>query len=196
MDQRIFHGAISPQDMADALVAAFNHGNLSAQKVGQGDSITVQIASRPGARSGGRVGLTLTIQKHADGIAVALGQEDMLGVAASLGKTAFFALQNPLGLLGRLDDIAQDVGSLTLKDNVWAAVEKFAQTSKATKTLSARLQSVTCPYCGAANKVGDADCVNCGGPLGESQPIACPKCGNVMPPKSQFCGSCGAALAS
>ncbi len=195
MDQRTFHGEIDPDDVAEALVAAFNQGNLRAQKVGTGSKIMVQIAKRAGAASGGNVAVTLSIQRHEDGVTVTIGQEEWLGVAASLGKSAFSALRNPLSLLGNLDDIAQDIASLQLKERIWQSVEKFAVAARATKTLSERLQTVTCPYCQAANKVGAADCENCGAPLGEVQPIACAKCGNVMPPRSKFCANCGTALA-
>ena len=195
MDQRTYHGEVTPDEMADALVAAFNQGNLAAEQVGQGDKVMVQIATREHAQSGGKTALAVSIQKNADGVTVAVASQEWLGVAASLGQTALTTLMNPWSIIGRLDDIAQDVSSLALAEKVWQAVEKFAQTAKATKTISERLQSVTCPYCGTANKVGAPDCTNCGGPLGELQPIACPKCGNVMPPKSEFCANCGTALA-
>jgi hypothetical protein len=192
--QRTYHGDIQPIDMATALVAAFNQGNMRAQQVGQGDKVMVQIATRQGAQSGGTAALSVTIQQVEDGVSVALGQHEWLGAAASLGQTAMSALMNPWNLLGRLDDLAQDFTSLTLVDKVWEAVEKFAQAARVTKTISERLQTVACPFCGTANKVGAPDCVNCGGPLGEHQPVSCPKCGNVMPPKSKFCANCGTAL--
>ena len=192
--QRTYHGDINPEEMADVLVAAFNQGNMQAQQIGQGDKVMVQIATRQHAQSGGKAALSVTIQKIEDGVSVALGQHAWLGAAASLGQTALGALANPWSLLGRLDDLAQDVTSLTLTDKVWEAIEKFAQAAKVTKTISERLQSVVCPYCSTANKVGAAVCEHCGGPLGEVQPVSCPKCGNVMPPKSKFCANCGTAL--
>jgi membrane protease subunit (stomatin/prohibitin family) len=192
--QRTYHGDIVPSEMADALVAAFNQGNMQAQQIGEGDKVMVQIAVRRGAQSGGKAALSVTIQKVEDGVSVALGQHEWLGAAASLGQTALGALTNPLSILGRLDDLAQDLTSITLNDKVWEVVEKFARAAKVTKTISERLQSVTCPYCSAANKLGAAECENCGGPLGEAQPVSCPKCGNVMPPKSKFCANCGTAL--
>ena len=191
--QRTYHGDINPDEMAAALVAAFNQGNMRAQQVGEGDKVMVQIATRQGG-SGGKAALSITIQRVEDGVSAAMGQHEWLGVAASLGQTALATLMNPWNLIGRLDDIAQDVTSLTLIDRVWEAIEKFAQAAKVTKTISERLQTVACPFCGTANKVGDPDCVNCGAPLGEHQPLACPKCGNVMPPKSKFCANCGTAL--
>jgi len=193
--QRTYHGDINPDEMAAALVAAFNQGNMRTQQVGEGDKVMVQIATRQGG-SGGKAALSITIQRVEDGVSAAMGQHEWLGVAASLGQTALTTLLNPWNLIGRLDDIAQDVTSLTLVDKAWEAVEKFAQAARITKTISERLQTVACPFCGTANKVGAPDCVNCGAPLGEHQPLSCPKCGNVMPAKSKFCANCGTALVS
>ncbi len=193
-DQRTYHGDINPAEMAAVIVAAFNQGNMRAQQVGEGDKVMVQIATRGG--SGGKAALSVTIQKVEDGVSVAMGQHDWLGVAASLGQTALATLMSPWNLIGRLDDIAQDVTSLTIVDKVWEAIEKFARAAKVTKTISEQLQSVTCPFCGTANKVAAPDCENCGAPLGDFQPVSCPKCGNVLPPKSKFCNNCGTNLIS
>jgi hypothetical protein len=192
--QRTYHGDINPQEMAAVVVAAFNQGNMRAQQVGDGEKVMVQIATHGG--SGGQAALSVTIQKVEDGVSVAMGQHEWLGVAASLGQTALATLLNPWNLIGRLDDIAQDVTSLTLIDKVWEAIEKFARAAKVTKTISEQLQSVTCPFCGTANKVAAPDCQNCGAPLGDFQPVSCSKCGNVLPPKSKFCNNCGTALGS
>jgi len=194
VNERTFHGNIVPADMAAALIAAFNQGNLRCQQLGQGDKVMVQIATATSAQSGGRTALAVTIQKHTDGVTVSIGQAEWLGVAASLGQTALATLLNPWNLIHRLDDIAQDITSLTLEQKAWEALERYARTAKVTKTISARLQAVTCPYCNTANKLGVADCENCGGPLGEAQPVSCGKCGNVMPPKSKFCSNCGTAI--
>jgi len=58
------------------------------------------------------------IQKVEDGVSVQAGQQAWLGVAASLGYTALAALRNPFTLLGRLDDLAQDVEYIQLSDNI------------------------------------------------------------------------------
>jgi hypothetical protein len=194
MSERSYHGDVSPGDMAGALVAAFNQGNMRCQQMGQGDRVMVQIATREHAQSGGQGAISVTIQRNADGVTVGVGQQQWFGVAASLGQTALATLMNPWNLIGRLDDIAQDLTMLTLEQQVWEAIEKYSHTVKATKTLSDRLSTLTCPYCDTANKVGTANCENCGGPLGVAQPIACGKCGNVNETKSTRCGSCGNAL--
>src|SRR5436190_4928327 len=104
MDRRIFHGNIKPTDIAQALLAEFNRGNLFAQAVGQSGKLAVQIATRMGAQSGGQTALTVSIQSAEDGIMIEIGQQAWFGVAASLGQTALSALRNPFSLLGRLDD--------------------------------------------------------------------------------------------
>ena len=192
--QRTYHGEITPDDMAAALLAEFNQGNLQTRQIGAGCQVLVQIATRPGRHSGGNTAIAVTLQKVDDGVNVTVGQQDMLGVAASLGQTALASLFNPLSVIGRLGDLAQDVNALNLTDRIWATLEQFARAMRSTKAISARLQSVACPYCSTVNRLGAAQCRKCGGPLGEVQPVACLKCGNVMPPKSHFCGNCGAAL--
>ena len=194
MSQRTYHGDIVPEDMAKALMAAFNQGNMRCQQIGGGDKLMVQIATREMAQSGGKAAMSVTIQAVEDGVNVVVGQQEWLGVAASLGQTALSTLMNPWNIINRLDDIAQDITSLTLEQKVWETVEKYAQATKATKEISERLSTLTCPYCNTANKVGASNCSNCGAPLGGAQPIACPNCGNVMPPKSKFCSNCGTAL--
>ena len=105
MERRIFHGILSPTDIAQALLAEFNQGNLHAQVLGKSDKLAVQIGTRPGAMSGGQTALTVTVQKVTDGIMIDLGQQAWLGVAASLGQTAFSLFRNPFSVLGRLDDL-------------------------------------------------------------------------------------------
>jgi hypothetical protein len=191
MDRRIFHGTISPTDIARALEAEFNQGNTQTQMIGENSNLTVQIASSQYSHSGGKTALTVNIRIIEDGIMVELGEQQWLGVAASLGQTAIAALINPLNLLGRLDDIAQDVSNLQLNDKVWQVVARVAGEAGASQQLSERLLRITCDYCGAANPVGEASCLACGAPLGKEQPKTCGKCGYVLMHDEKFCPNCG-----
>jgi len=191
MDRRIFHGNISPTEVARALEAEFNQGNTQTQMIGESNNLTVQIASSQWSHSGGKTALTVNIQKVEDGIMVELGQQQMLGVAASLGQTAIAAMINPLNLLSRLDDIAQDVSNLQLNDKVWQVIARVAGEAGANQQLSERLSRITCEYCGAANPVGEATCLACGAPLGKDQPKTCNKCGYVLVRDEKFCPNCG-----
>lgn len=191
MERRIYHGTIIPADVAQALVAEFNQGNLRAQVLGSGDNLTVQVASAQFAQSGGKTALAINLQKHEDGVLVQVGEQQWLGVAASLGQTAIATLMNPLNLLGRLDDIAQDVTSLQLTDKVWQVVAGAVRARGASVEISERLSRLTCEYCGVANPVGEGTCLACGAPLGKSQPKACKACGFVLKSEEKFCPNCG-----
>jgi hypothetical protein len=177
------------------LLSEFSRGNMRAQQIGAGDQVMVQIATAHGATSGGKTGLSVSIQRIEDGVTVALGQQEWLGTAASLAQTGLSALLNPWSLIGRLDDLAQDISALALSEQIWTAVEKHARAAGAAKEISDRLRTVVCPNCATANPVGAPRCVACGAPLGEVQPLACKSCGNVMPPGSKFCSNCGAPMA-
>jgi hypothetical protein len=191
MDTRIFHGTLSPADIARALVAEFNQGNTQTRVLGEETNQTVQIASSQWAHSGGKTALAINIQRVEDGVMVQVGEQQWLGVAASLGQTAIAALINPMNLLGRLDDIAQDVNNLQLSEKVWQVVGGVASAAGASQQLSERLSRVTCAYCGVANPVGEPSCVACGAPLGKEQPVTCFKCGYVLAHNEKFCPNCG-----
>ncbi len=194
MDRRIFHGNIKPNDVAYALMAEFNRGNLRAQVLGNEDKMAVQIATRAGAMSGGQTALTISLQTVEDGIMVEVGQQAWLGVAASLGQTAISALRNPFSLLGRLDDLAQDIESIQLTERTWKVIDNVVTTLKASYALSEKLARIACEYCGAANPLGEASCLACGAPLGDVQPTTCHTCGYVVTLAEAVCPNCGAKL--
>ena len=194
MDRRIFHGNIKPTDIAYALMAEFNRGNLQAQVLGQQDKMAVQIATRLGSMSGGQTALTISIEKVEDGVMIELGNQAWLGVAASLGQTAISALRNPFSLLGRLDDLAQDIESMQLGEKAWQVIDRAVAALGASHALSERLARVTCEYCGYANPLGEGACIACGAPLGEAHPTACPNCGFVVKREEVICPNCNTRL--
>jgi len=194
MERKIYHGTVKPLDISQALLGEFNQGNTRAQTIGQSDKVIVQIGTRPGAASGGQTAMTVTIQKLEDGIMVELGQQAWLSVAASLGMSAISALRNPFSLLGRLDDIAQDIENLQMSERVWQVISQAVQANGASTDLSEKLKRLTCEYCNAANPVGEPTCVACGAPLGNAQPDTCKKCGYVVKVKDKTCPNCKQAL--
>jgi DNA-directed RNA polymerase subunit RPC12/RpoP len=129
-----------------------------------------------------------------DGIAVQIGEQAWLGVAASIGTTILSVWRNPLTLLHRLDDIAQDVESLQITDQVWRVIESVARMKGATFELSERLRRLTCEYCATANPVGEPSCIACGAPLGKIQPNTCPNCGFVVTIGEKTCPNCNESL--
>lgn len=194
MEQKVFHGNLTPAELAAALEAAFTQSNLYAKTIGSQQKLSVQISSRPSARSGGQTALTIYIQKVQDGILVQLGEQAKMGIAASLGQTALAAMRNPFSLLNRLDDLAQDIQNLQLDDDVWKVIAKAARAAGASHELSEKLQRLTCNYCLTANPVGEFRCIACGAPLGEMQPRTCLSCGYVVTGAEQNCPNCGKTL--
>jgi len=190
MERRIFHGNIKPNDIAQALMAEFNRGNLHSQTVGQANKLAVQIATRMGAQSGGQTALTISLQSVEDGVMIEIGEQAWMGVAASLGHTAIAALRNPLSLLGRLDDLAQDIENMQLQEKVWQTIDRTMAALGASHELSERLSRITCEYCGTANPLGEGSCIACGAPLGDAHPTACPNCGFAVTSEEQVCPNC------
>jgi hypothetical protein len=194
VEKRTYHGNVSPEDFGRALIAEFDQGNMQAQLVGRGDRVMVQIASRTFRNSGGQTAVTVVLEKVEDGVMVQLGDQQWLGVAASMGQTALSALRNPLTILGRLDDLAQDISSIQLSETIWQAVQRAADAAGASFQISDRLRRTECVYCGAAVPVGEATCPACGGPMGTAQPTSCLKCGFVPPAGAAVCPKCGAKM--
>jgi hypothetical protein len=191
MEQRTFHGNITPADLAQALIARFNAGDFQTRQVGRGENLVLQVAT-PGMRlSGGPTAITIQLSQVEDGVHVRLGQQQWLGTAASLGQTAIMALLRPASILSRLDDVAQDIQSLQLADEVWNTIERTVQGLGASFQISERLRRLTCAYCSTANPVGSPHCAACGAPLGFQQPVACPRGGFVSEAGTQVCPECG-----
>ncbi len=190
MEPRIYHGQLEPKAIAEMLVGQFNRGNLRAQEFGYEDQVVVQIATPQHVQSGGQTALSVTLQRVEDGVSVQIGKQAWLGVAASLGWTAFAALRNPLTLLGRLDDLAMDIENLQLYDQVMQAIDEYTRAAGASFELSDRLRRAVCPYCSTANPVNEPACIACGAPLGSIAPRTCKYCGFVLKSGESICPNC------
>jgi predicted RNA-binding Zn-ribbon protein involved in translation (DUF1610 family) len=193
MDQRTYHGDLKPDELASLLMAQFNQGNFAAQRYNQGDRVIVHVGARDNR---GRVenALTVTIGKTPDGVSVSVGEQQWLGAAADLAQAGLGALFNPLSLLGNLGEIASDVSSFSLPQQIWQTVDKYSKSVGAGLGGDPARLAVACPYCGVANSPGAPTCTGCGAPLGEAQPVYCPQCGQVEAHGSKFCARCGAKL--
>lgn len=194
MEQRAYHGQVSPEAFAHALVAEFGSRNYRVHQLGEPDHLVVQIGRPEMPASGGQTSITVHLIEIDDGVMVRLGQQAWLGVAASLGVTALSALRNPFTLLGRLDDLAQDLDAIQLKERIWTTLESAADALGASMEMAEALRRITCEYCLTANPVGAPSCHACGAPLGEAQPVACRSCGFISPAETSICPECGSDL--
>lgn len=190
MEHKTFHGTISPADISKALFAHFHRGNYQVQQIGSGENIIIQIASILNATSGGQTSIGVSVQKFEDGVMVQIGKQSWMGIAASLGKTALSAIRNPLSLLGRIDDVAQDIESLSIRDEIWSVINQTTQNLGAGFDLSDRLKRYICNYCDTPNPVGESSCIACGAPLGSIQPRTCKFCGYIVTNTESVCPNC------
>jgi len=194
MNQETFHGPVTPDDFAQAILAEFDQGNFDVQIHGVPEHRVIQIATDLAARSGGRTALSIHLSHIEDGVLVQMGEQEWLGIAASLGRTALAAIYNPLTLLSRLDDLGQDISSIQLRERVQANLDRTATIHGASHQLSERLRSTVCAYCNTPNPVAEPHCIACGAPLGSSQPRACPSCGYVVAAGVGRCPQCKHAI--
>ena len=196
MDRRIFHGPVNADELGRVLVAQLNHGNIRAQQFSKRGEIIVQVATRVRPISGGNTALTIYLEQVEDGVAVQVGEQAWLGIAASIGTTILSVWRNPFNLIHRFDDIAQDVENIQISDQVWQVIENYSQMRGATFELSERFRRMTCEYCESANPVGESRCLACGAPLGDVQPDTCQNCGYVINPDEEICPNCGQPVLS
>lgn len=189
---RVYHGNIKAIDIARDLKANFHRGNFVVQAFGKPENITLQIATNRMLHSGGQTALNLHLTDIADGVSISMSKQNWIGVAASLGFTALTAMRNPLALLHRIDDLAQDFESIQLMDEVWTAIEHKIRQVGAGYELSESLRTTTCEYCLTANPTGRSNCIACGAPLGTVQPTTCNHCGFVITSTGvAICPNCG-----
>jgi hypothetical protein len=195
MQRRTYRGPITARGLAEALVQRFNEGHLMARATGPDDHIVVQIVAREiDRRKHDRAALTMSIIQYEDAVEVSLGEHQWLGSATDLLEAGLKGWFRPVSLLGEMAEIADDIETLQLPDQVWEAVEHYVESVGAKLGLAAEERMVACPFCGVGNPVGAGKCSACGGSLVDVQPKGCPQCGKLMPHTAQFCSRCGAAL--
>lgn len=131
MEQRTYHGSITPDELADHLVQQFDpQPDLQAQKIGEGDSLAVQIAGGDDPTRQRNV-LTLAIVRASDaeqGVTVTIGQQqwitpEMAGHAAAIALIS--VLITPWALFGLLWPIREAVSAYMRVDSIWNAVETY-----------------------------------------------------------------------
>jgi len=137
MEQRIYHGTLTPRDVARELQAAFHHGNMRVQVVGDADSTAVQVATSAGQRSGGQTAITVQVRQIEDGVMIQIGEQSWLGIAASMGTTAVSVLFQPLRIIDRLDDIANLV-----RDGLQLPLDRYNDALKHIAECKARVPGI------------------------------------------------------
>jgi ribosomal protein L40E len=209
MEQRMYHGAIEPNQLAQHLLDTWDQGDTTAQALESDEGIIVQVGQRSGGFFGDdpRNALTLALEPVSDGLRVTLGEQQwyrdsggQIMVGGLIGFFPFFFTW-PLGG-GRDEPIDPHLTS-----QVWESVERYVQQYGAatgpTRRLpqqpsaatgaTTRLPALFCPSCGTENQPAAERCRECGTYL---QARDCPHCGVSNPATANFCLRCGSNLKS
>jgi ribosomal protein L40E len=198
MEQRVYHGTLSPEDLARMLLETWDRDQTMAQAFGEGPRMIVQIGQREAGwfSDEPRQALTLDIESIDDGVQVTMGQQQwykdgggQIMVGGLIGFLPFF-FTFPLGRLFGGDDGIDD----SLPGQIWRSIDQYVGQFGAATGATQRLQTIACPECGVANPQNARQCSACGAAL--TPPETCPHCGYLNPTGARFCNRCGSALAS
>lgn len=131
MEQRTYHGTITPDQLADYLVQLYDpQKNMQAQKIGQGDSLIVQIAmsDEPENKRGA---LTIAIVRATDaesGVMVTMGEQQWLtpnNMAYAAMMAAISVLITPWALFGLIWPVSQIMATRMLPNDVWNTIDTY-----------------------------------------------------------------------
>ncbi len=151
MEQRVYHGEVSPAGLADFLVERYDpQPDLQAQTLGEGDSLLVQVG-RGDLPEKIRHAVTVAITRapgDEPGVVVTMGQQQwfsphMAGFAAAMGLVS--ALVTPWALFALLWPVSDLIGSATLPGDIWNAIDLHMASRGATRTAE---QPLTHPHLG------------------------------------------------
>jgi ribosomal protein L40E len=209
MEQRIYHGSIDSNALAQHLLDTWDQGDTVAQALEGDEGIIVQVGQRSAGffSSEPQNALTLALEPISDGLRVTLGEQqwyrEQAGQIMVGGLIGFFPFFFTWPLGGGHDEPIDP----QLTRQVWESVESYTshygaaptdtrqlpRSSYAATGETTRLSGASCPSCGTDNTVGAERCRECGTFLGARD---CPQCGVSNPATANFCMRCGSNLSS
>jgi len=190
MNQKIFHGNFNSEDLADQIENFLDLDHFDIYRTRSKDALNIQIRTAKHIRSGGKTAIGILLRDFEDGVIVNIGEQNLAGIATSIGISALSTILNPANLLHRIDDIAQDIESIQLEDHLLDIVIAAAESLGTGFALSDQFHRIKCSYCATANKPGKSNCIACGAPLGDEQLCSCKHCGFVYTGELPFCPNC------
>lgn len=196
MEQRVYHGQVTPEGVAQMLLETWDRDQTIAQGFGEAQRVIVQIGQREAGwfSDEPRQALTLDIEAIEGGVQVTMGQQQwykdeggQIFVGGLIGFLPFF-FTFPLGRLFG-DEPSLDQG---LVGQIWQSIDRYAGQFSAATGATQRLQTVPCPECGVSNPQNAQRCSACGSTL--TAPETCPRCAHLNPAGARFCNRCGTEL--
>ncbi len=130
MEQRIYQGNISPDGLAESLVQFYSQEhNLTGQKLGQGDSVAVQIGRPDGNRLRNAVMIGIARSpENPQHLMVTLGEQEWIHSGSSIYSVAgslVGALFTPWALFGLLWPAQHALGKYLMPNEIWNKVEFY-----------------------------------------------------------------------
>jgi ribosomal protein L40E len=207
MEQRIYHGSLDPNALAQHLLDTWDQGDTVAQALESDEGIMVQVGDRTGGffSDEPHTALTLALEPLTDGLRATLGEQqwyrDQGGQIMVGGLIGFFPFFFTWPLGGGRDEpvdpeltsqLWESIEAYTRQYGAWTGeTRQLQQPPSAATGATTRLQGVRCPSCGTENQPGAERCRECGTFL---QARDCPQCGVSNPATANFCMRCGSNL--
>ncbi|MFZ6031107.1 MAG: zinc ribbon domain-containing protein [Chloroflexota bacterium] len=191
MTQRMFHGALTAEALADQLAARFHERHYRTSiRSGNGTAL-VQIGSEHGTPA------TVHIADTAGGVLVTVSRDrdwlDKAGDAAGMLERAVAG--NPLSILTMIPDLIGEMQKENIAPAIWNVIQDICALSRSLAgEKNAPGNPIACPYCAYANQPGSGQCAACGAPLPVDLPRVCPKCSRAHTSDALFCQACGTRL--
>ena len=188
--QRMFHGEISANSLADQLAARFNDRQHHTHIESAADTALVQIGSKHGTP------VTIHIADTSGGVLVTMSRDrDWLDKAGDASELIERAASNPLALLAMVPDVIGELTTENIAPQIWDAVNDIcALTLTLSGEKNAPQNPKVCEFCGTANDPVLELCAACGAALVTDLPRKCPKCGRGHTSEALFCQACGTRL--
>jgi hypothetical protein len=188
--QRMFHGGIHADALADQLAARFNDRQHRSLVERTGETALVQIGSQHGTP------VTIHIADTEGGVLVTMSRDrDWLDRIADSSELLERSASNPFSFLAALPDIIGEINQENIGPQIWDAINDICALTRALAGEEDSPQNPkVCEFCGTANEAENEQCKACGAALPVDLPRICPKCGRKHTSDALFCQACGARL--
>lgn len=191
MTQRMFHGTLTAEALADQLAAQFHDRHYRTSIHSGNGTALVQIGSEHGTPA------TVHIADTAGGVLVTMSRDrdwlDRAGDAAGMLERAVAG--NPLSILTIIPDLIGEMQKENITPAIWNVINDICAISRSLAgEKNAPGNPIPCPYCQYANPPGSGQCATCGAPLPVDLPRICPKCSRAHTSDALFCQACGTRL--
>jgi hypothetical protein len=189
--QRMFHGNISANVIADQLSAQFHERHNRVVITNHQGTSLVQIGSQNGTP------INLNIADTEGGVLITMSQDrDWIDTASDIGgMIERAAAGKPLSIVAMIPEVLGEIGKKNLPTQIWDAINDICSLSRSLAgEKNAPQNPRICQYCQTPNDSSVENCISCGAALPVEFPRVCPKCKRQHTSDALFCQACGTRL--